>query len=214
MGKRQIKIVGVTGGIGCGKSFLCRTFNEEYDIPVFYCDIELRKIINTDPFVISEVKIMFGDDIYVDNKANSKEIAEIIFNDENARIKLEMLTRGPLLRKFYDFVYIHHDLEIAPFVLIESAIMIESGFFKLMDEIIYVRADDYKERIEHLVKERGFTEEEVNKRMTSQMSLGERISALESSGIKCIVFHNDFSKETPYKFAKSFYISKDLIYGT
>lgn len=204
MGKKQIIVIGVTGGMGCGKSHLCKTFNEEFDIPVFYCDVEVKKTLNSDSFVISEVKRMFGDDIYVDNKIDSAGLAKIIFNDEKYRIKMEMLTRGPLLRKFYDFVYLHHDLEIAPFVLIESAIMIETGFFKLMDEIIYVNAD-YEDRIKRLVNDRGVSEEETGRRIKLQKSFIDAISSLQKNNIKNTIFCNDFSKKRVNSFVHSFY---------
>lgn len=204
MGAKQISIVGVTGGMGCGKSHLCRTFNEEFDIPVFYCDVELKKIMNSDGFVISETKRLFGENIYVNNKIDSKSLAKIIFNDEKAKLKIEMLSRGPLLRKLYDFAYLHHDLEISPFILIESAIMIETGFFKLMDEIIYVNAD-YKDRIEHLVDDRGVSEEEAERRIRLQKSFGGAISLLQRNGIQYTIFHNDFSKESVNRFVQFFY---------
>jgi len=212
MGAGKITVVGVTGNMGSGKSYLCKTFLEDYGVPVFYCDVELKKIINKNVFVISEIKRLIGEDAYIkDGKggevSNSKKIADIIFSDNDLKYKIELLTIGPLLNKFYDFVYFNHDLDVSSFVLIESAIMIETGFFKIMDEIIYVHCDQDK-RIEHLVKDRGFGEQEIKMRLRTQKDFKNHLKIINSYKIPHVLFKNDFKRQSVVEFSKTFYNQK------
>lgn len=156
--------VGVTGGIGSGKTTVCRVFSI-LGIPVFAADIEANKIMDTDPSVIEEVNSIAGREIYTNGFLNRNELAGIIFNDKNLLEKINQVVH-PLVRRNFD---LWQQSQNAVYVIYEAAILLESGSLGTVDKIITVTAP-LEERIERVVKRNNLTREQILERIRNQSS--------------------------------------------
>jgi dephospho-CoA kinase len=157
--------VGITGGIGSGKTTVCRVF-EVLGIPVFYADPVAREVMNTDPVLIMGVKDAFGDEAYQEGILNRKFLANIVFNDQRELAKLNALVHPAVFRAFDAWVRAQQGV---PYVLKEAALLFESGSDKLCDETVLVTAPrDLK--IQRVHNRDKITEGEVLKRMDKQFS--------------------------------------------
>lgn len=156
--------VGVTGGIGSGKTTVCRVFSI-LGIPVFAADIEANKIMDTDPSVIEEVNSIAGREIYTNGFLNRNELAGIIFNDKNLLEKINQVVH-PLVRRNFD---LWQQSQNAVYVIYEAAILLESGSLGTVNKIITVTAP-LEERIERVVKRNNLTREQILERIRNQSS--------------------------------------------
>ena len=90
--------IGITGGIGSGKTTVCKVF-EILGVPVFYADIAARQVMNADEVLINSIRNTFGEAAYSDaGELNRKYLAEIVFNDENQLKKLNSLVHPAVFR--------------------------------------------------------------------------------------------------------------------
>lgn len=129
------KIIGLTGGIGSGKTIVARHI-ESLGIPVYIADDEAKKVLE-----LTEVKVkleqIFGKEVFESGKLNTKKLAEIVFNNS---IKLEQLNQiiHPLVKQdFQNWLKQHSEFS---FVVKEAAILFESGSYKDCDAIISITA--------------------------------------------------------------------------
>lgn len=162
--------IGLTGGIGCGKSYVCHIM-ELLGAEVYNADREAKYIMINDKELITRIKEYFGESTYnSDGELNSEYLASIIFSDDTKREKLNSLVHPALLRHFKDFVH-QSKKEI---VVIEAAILIESGFYKEVDKVIIVSAETNL-RLERTIQRDKTTIEQVSRRMEAQMDDQERL---------------------------------------
>lgn len=159
--------IGITGGIGSGKSTVCRIF-ETLGIPVFYADVVAKQVMVTDPVLIAGIKGTFGLESYTaEGRLNTKYIAQIVFNDTTELAKLNALVHPATFRAFDAWL-----LTIpahAPYILKEAALLFESGSYQLCDQSILVTAPR-DTKLQRVVARDGVTEEQVLARMDKQMS--------------------------------------------
>jgi len=167
-----MKIVGLTGGIGSGKTTVCKLF-EKKNIPVFYADDE-AKALYKDPAVVEEVRNVLEVETLYDenNNLNKVLIASIIFSDEKKRLQVNSILH-PLVKKRFDNWMAEHSS--APYCIREAAILIESGAYKDCDSIIVVTAD-MEVRVQRVMQRDNSKKEEVIKRIQSQLPEEKRIS--------------------------------------
>ncbi len=162
--------VGITGGIGSGKSTVCRVF-EVLGIPVFEADLVAKRLQNTDPQIRSQLIDLFGTDVYLpDQTINRKYLAPIVFNNPSLLAKLNAIVH-PVVRKTFEEWFRQQD---APYVLHEAAILFESGFYKMMDKTIVVVANE-EERIQRVMKRDQATIDLIRQRIQNQWTDNERI---------------------------------------
>ena len=134
---RLIKI-GVTGGIGSGKSFLSSMLKER-GIPVFDSDTEAKKLMLTDVFIISSLKSLLGEDVYTGGKLNKPLLASYIFSSADNAAKINSIVHPRVKKAFLSWAderFSGGDRVVA----IESAILFESGFSDVVDKIVTVVA--------------------------------------------------------------------------
>jgi dephospho-CoA kinase len=162
--------IGITGGIGTGKSTVCRIF-EILGIPVFYADDESKKIIASDPAVIAAIKKALGDDLYTENIPDRKKIATLVFNDREKLAALNAITHPALFRKFKNWIHEHTQ---APYVIHEAALIFESGADAHLDKIIVVTSP-VPLRMQRLTARDNVSEETITARMTNQWPEEEKI---------------------------------------
>lgn len=156
--------VGITGGIGSGKSTITEIFRL-LNVPVYIADIESKRLVATSPVMKEKLISLFGEELYPNGILNKALLASHIFND---RHKLETVNAiiHPEVEK--DFrLWIERNTQY-PIVAHEAAILFESGFNKLMDKIITVYAP-LDIRIKRVIKRDKTTHNEVLRRIENQM---------------------------------------------
>lgn len=159
--------VGITGGIGSGKTTACKVF-EVLGIPVFYADTVAKEIMIQDELLINGVKETFGKDSYFDDGTlNNRHIAAIVFNNQNELAKLNALVHPAVFRAFDSWeAAVNPDV---PYTLKEAALLFESGSYKMCDTTILVTAP-IDTRIQRVMLRDGVSAEQVKARMDKQLS--------------------------------------------
>lgn len=154
--------VGITGGIGSGKSYICRTL-EAMGYPVFFSDEQAKLLLVEDLEAIQAIKDLFGDRAYLNNQLNKSFLAEQIFSNPKLREEMNNVVH-PLVRKRYSEWASNSD---SPVVFNEAAILFETGSYKNFDYTILVTAPDDL-RIKRTINRDGSSEEEIRSRMAAQ----------------------------------------------
>lgn len=163
--------VGLTGGIGSGKTTIAKMF-EELGIPIYISDKEAQILIESDEKIKTKIREVFGEKAYTEaNKYNRKYIAEIVFKENDKLNTLNAIVHPELAKHFEQW----KAKQNAPYVIKEAAILFESGAYKSCDFIITVTAPE-NERIKRVMKRDNVTESQVRERINSQWTDLERIN--------------------------------------
>ncbi len=177
--------VGLTGGIGSGKSTVARIF-ESFGIPVYNSDDRAKFLMNNDETLMGEIISRFGEQSYINGELNRPYLAEVVFKDKSSIQDLNALVHPAVARDFDNWV----SQQKSPYILKEAAILIESGAYKTLDQIVVVSTDE-KIRIERVMKRDGATEEQVTARIKNQMSEEERLKyadfTIDNNGGKMLI---------------------------
>lgn len=164
-----MKIIGITGGIGSGKSAVSKII-EQLGYPVFYADAESKKILASHPVAIAEIKKVLGDDSYFSNgEPNKIFIAGKIFNNDELLNSINKILHPLVKTAFDDFVKVHSNYNA---VFHEAALIFQAGFDKFMDSIIFVSCSE-SIRIKRVLQRDNLTESEVKRRIKAQGDLLE-----------------------------------------
>jgi len=174
----MIQKIGVTGNIGSGKSTVCRIF-ETLEIPVYYADAMAKKLINSDPEIMSAYRRIFGNGIYIDGQLDRKRIADLIFEDKSLLSEIENIVHPAVYKDFEQW----SEKQESTIVMHEAAILFESGGDVFVDKIIFVSAPENL-RIERVMKRDGLSEQEIRNRIKNQWS-EERKIPMSHYVIKC-----------------------------
>lgn len=156
--------VGLTGGIGSGKSTIAKVF-EVLGIPVYYADDAAKELMNTDEELKKKIIKLFGEETYPDGKLDRKHLGSQVFNDS---FKLD------LLNSLVHPVTISHaakwmQQQTTPYSIKEAALFFESGSADKIDYMIGVYAPQHI-RIKRVMERDGVTREEVLKRINRQIN--------------------------------------------
>lgn len=160
-------VVGLTGGIGAGKTSVSKLF-ESYGIGVFNSDEQAKALYATEElrnWLIQE----FGDKIYKGEELQRQELAKVIFNDSEALKHVNAKVHPMVGEVFENWL----SQQKAPYVIKEAAILIESGSYKTCDQIVLVSAP-VPVRLQRVMERDGAGEEAVKARMSKQMSEDEK----------------------------------------
>jgi len=163
--------VGLTGGIGSGKSTVAKVFRS-LGVPVYDADIETRKLIDSDPNVIEVYQSLFGERAYVDGKLDRQYVAGIVFNDQDLLKQLESQVHPLVYLHFLDWC----EKQEGDLVIKESAILFESGGDRFLNEVITVTAP-LELRKARVMKRDGLTEEAIMARVRNQWDDELKIAA-------------------------------------
>lgn len=166
----MVKIIGLTGGIGSGKTTIAHHFMQA-GIPVYIADDEARKIMQSAD-IIAEIKKVFGSTIFENDVLNRAKLAEIVFDNSEKLDQLNAIIH-PAVKKHFE-VWILNHIEY-PFVIYEAAILFESGSYKNCDLILSVTAP-LESRIERVINRDKTTREQVLKRISVQWTDIQRMS--------------------------------------
>ncbi len=158
-----MKSVGVTGGIGSGKSIVCKIF-EIMGFPVFYADVEAKKCMIEDEELIFEIKQLLGENAYVDGELNRPYVANLIFSNAALKVKMDALVHPAVYRAFEEW----KKKQTSDLIFNESALLFETGSHERFDAVILVVAD-LETRLERVMKRDQVSRESVIARVQHQM---------------------------------------------
>lgn len=161
--------VGLTGGLGSGKTTVAKIF-EEYGIPVFYADDEAKKITSSSQKVKDQLIKEFGPQLYSNGKLDRPALAEIIFNDKNAIDIVNDIIHPAVRQAFQEWTLIQK----SPYILEEAAILFETGEYRAFDKTILVTAPE-ELRIQRVMNRSGWTREEAKIRLQNQWEESHKI---------------------------------------
>lgn len=160
--------LGITGGIGSGKTTVCRIFRV-LGVPVFVADVAARQLMNSDPAIRSEINIIAGDDLYSSGELDRKELARLIFNRPELLRRVNAVVHPAVLRVFDEWA----GKSTAPYVIMEAAILFESRADLLVDRVASISAP-VEERIARVMGRNDLSREEVMERINNQLEDDER----------------------------------------
>src|SRR6185312_13251132 len=160
--------VGVTGGIGSGKSTVCRIF-ECLGVPVFRADDEGRRALDNED-VKEQVIALCGESIVKDGKLDRAKIASVVFNNPEKLQKLNAIIHPKVREAFAEWL----KKQNAPWIIEEAAIVFESGLYQTLDAVIVVSAPE-DIRIKRVTERDKISETQVRERMKNQLSEEERV---------------------------------------
>ena len=163
-------IIGLTGGIGSGKTTCAKVF-ELLGAPVYYADDRAKALYTEDDNLRQDVVALLGPESYSGNQLQRAYVGSKVFEDPSLLQKLETLVHPRVKLDFDRWLASNGDTE---YVLREAAILIESGSYKDCDRIICVVANE-KERIRRVMKRDATDETSVRKRLSQQLSDEDRL---------------------------------------
>jgi dephospho-CoA kinase len=168
--QRKYLLVGVTGGIGSGKSAVCREFELKGRV-VLSADSIARDLTNTDPEVKGEIRQTFGPGTFMSTgDLDRKALANIVFHNASARRRLNRIVHPRVFRKISDILRSEPVPRLSPYTIVEAALVFESEMDRDLDYVIVVDAPE-EDRIRWTMGRDGCNREEVLARIDSQMSV-------------------------------------------
>jgi len=186
-----MKIVGLTGGIGSGKTSILNLFKKN-KINCFNSDFIAKKLMNND--LKDKIKTLFGSDIYIEGKLDTKKISKMVFNDKEKLSLINSVVHPEVRKKFKDFIKNNNKDN---FVVYETALLFETGFYKKCDFIILVIAP-FQKRIDRIIKRDNLLKSEIIKRIKFQWPDENK------ADLSDYIINNDNWEETMLEFDKLF----------
>ena len=164
-----MKRIGLTGGIGSGKSTVAQIF-ELLGIPVYYADAASKRLMNEDDELKNKIKNAFGKDVYINNELNRKYLSELVFNDSEKVNLLNSLVHPATIKDALQWM----QMQKAPYIIKEAALIFESGSNKYLDYVIGVEAPQAL-RIQRTMDRDNISAQQVEDRMSKQMDEYEKM---------------------------------------
>lgn len=169
-----MKVIGLTGSIGSGKSTVALFF-KELGAKVIDADLVARQVVEPGKPAINELKEAFGNTIiHDDGSLNRKLVAEIVFNSDEKRERLNSIIHPRIFDEIKNTIENYRE-EGAEVVILEAALILEKkGLIKLIDELIVVSIDEQNQK-KRLAERGDLTQDQINARIKSQLSNSEKI---------------------------------------
>ena len=187
--RKKVKIIGITGGIGSGKSTVSK-FIEEAGFPVYYSDVRAKTIVNDDAELQQKIKELLGENSYDENGFyNRRYVGEIIFKDDQLRLQLNALIHPAVKINFDNWI----SEQKTPCIFKETALLFELKLNESCYKSILVTADD-NIRIKRVMDRDGKTYREVEAVMNKQMPEKDKIKIADF-----VIFNNDGLEELKIK---------------
>ncbi len=158
--------VAITGGIGSGKSTLCEAFKGA-GVPIYNTDSQAKRLMSEDSKLRAEIVSKFGVEAYNAEGLNREYLAKTIFGDDEKLALLNSIVHPAVRRDFEMWAMIH--AESMPYVILESAILFNSGFDSSVDITVAVLAPE-ELRLQRVVNRDGISVEQVKARMAKQLT--------------------------------------------
>ncbi|WP_366139572.1 dephospho-CoA kinase [uncultured Tenacibaculum sp.] len=193
-------VVGITGGIGSGKSTILKMFSEFENITVYIADEEAKKLMNSSNKIKSQLINEFGKETYVNNQLNREHLASIVFKNKEKLALLNAIVHPVVNEHLQNFIIQNSGKE---YILYENAILFENGSNVICDKIITVTAPE-KTRIERVLKRDNSNIESVKNRIKNQWSQTKKTLqshyvienlTLTNSKAQVLTIHNNLTKK-------------------
>ena len=165
----MVKIIGLTGGIGSGKTTIAHHFHS-LGVPIYIADDAAKEVMQ-EKSIIESLKYSFGDSIFEGEQLNRGALASIVFNDSDKLAQLNSIVH-PVVRAHFDNWIQNHQSAI--YIIYEAAILFESGNYKKCDQVICVTAP-LDIRIQRILGRDDTDLEAIQKRINSQWTDEQRI---------------------------------------
>jgi dephospho-CoA kinase len=182
-----MKVVGLTGGIGSGKTTVLSMFLD-LGVPVYIADIEAKKLTNTSKVIRKKIIALLGKNSYLKTEINKKYVADMIFNDDELLKKVNKIIHSKVAHHFKKWV----DKQNGVYCIKETAILFESASYKLCDYTILITSPK-EERLKRVKNRDQLTRKEIENRMNHQWS------DIEKSQLADVVIENVHLKNTQKK---------------
>jgi dephospho-CoA kinase len=163
-------IIGITGGIGGGKSTISNLLMEQ-GYKVYIADNEAKKLQNEDAEIIVKTKKLFGDHIYTKDGLNRRLVAELVFSDSSLLLQINSIVHPIVEREIKQWIENNSNEQ---FLFVESAILIECGLNKIVDVVLLVTASE-EVRIKRVMQRDRLTYEQVRSRIKNQLNDNHKI---------------------------------------
>lgn len=192
-----MKIIGLTGGIGSGKTTVAKLF-EELGVPVYNSDLKAKKLMQNSKELRTAIIDLLGKESYVLQKLNKKYIADKIFDDKELLQKLNAIVHPAVRQDFIKWA----KKKSAPYVIQEAAILFENNSYKTFDKIILVKAPK-EVRLQRVLTRDAISEKEILTRMENQWDDSKKIpladyvienTDLEKTKIQVEKIHHELTK--------------------
>ena len=167
-------IVGITGGIGSGKTTVCKIF-EVFGIPVYYADERAKWLLNNDNLIKESVISLLGSDAYSNGLLNRSFIANKVFNDSTLLEAYNNIIHPAVAEDTLIFSSKYLD---KPYILKEAALLVETGSYLTLDKLIVVTSS-LQERINRVIQRDNVTEKEVLVRIKNQLPEEEKLKVAD-----------------------------------
>lgn len=198
-----MKTLVVTGGIGSGKSAVCRFFSSK-GIPVYDSDSRARSIYDRNPSIVARISEAFGEPLCgPDGRIDRRRLAEIVFSDNSRLEMLESIVHPAVLEDFIGWRD-SFDQDEVPFVVMESAIILEKPLFRDIADFLLIVDAPLPLRAGRAAGRDGVPESEIRKRMDRQQLLND-ISEGRAHVAADFIIRNDGSEEELYSMADEVY---------
>ena len=193
-----MKVVGLTGGIGSGKTTISKYF-KSLGVPVYIADDEAKALMNTSKVIKRQLIELFGPQAYVDGELNRSYLSSKIFNNETLLKKMNGIVHPKVATHFKRWL----EKQNAPYVIKEAAIIFENALQDQYDAVITVVADKEK-RIERVMARDGVSAEKVKAIISNQWPDEQKIehsdfiitnNDLDTAKIQATEIHNQISNQ-------------------
>lgn len=160
--------IGITGGIGSGKSYLCQLLKQR-GIPVYHCDEEARRLMVENPSIRQQLQELIGNEAYIDGALNKPAIAKYLFASDGNAARINRIVHPVVKQDFTEWAA----RQEAPIVAQECALLFESGFTDTVDETVEVYAPK-DIRLQRAMRRDHATTEQIEARIAQQMDEEEK----------------------------------------
>ena len=191
------KIIGLTGGIGSGKTMVAN-YIKSLGVPVYIADDEAKKIMDT-PKVVKNISLAFGEGILENNKVDREKLSKLVFENPEILQKLNAIIHPLVKIHFETWLKDHNNY---PLVVKEAAILFESGSYKYCNPIIIVTSP-IETRIERVILRDKTSRESILKRVQNQWTDEQKIAKSD------YIIHNISIEETKNQVDKILKILKN-----
>jgi dephospho-CoA kinase len=174
--------IGITGGIGSGKSTVARVF-ETLDIPVYYADDAAKRLMQEDPEIKKQIIVLFGETAFTGGILNRPWISAQVFGNPEKVNALNALVHPATIKDAHEWM----SRQRTPYTLKEAALIFESGSEKELDYVIGVDAP-LELRILRVIERDNTTQDAILQRMKNQLDEAEKMKRCD------FIIHNDGKK--------------------
>lgn len=184
-----MKVIGITGGVGCGKSFIMEQLQERYQAGIILTDLVAHDLMEPGGVSYQEIVAYFGTKILEpDGKINRQALGSIVFQDKEALLKLNSITHPNVKKEVIRRIEEMKRAKEVSIIMVEAALLIEEHYDEICDELWFIDASD-EVRIKRLMEKRGYTKEKCLSIMSNQLQRERFLEHCQR------VIYNDKTKE-------------------